>query len=42
MNIIYILVCKAKANPSCACTVMAFIFIQERDVVFRVDNSMKT
>lgn len=39
---IHILVCKAKASPSCTCTMMGFISIQERDVVFRVDNSMKT
>lgn len=42
MNIIDILACKAKASPSSTCTIMGFIFIQERDVVFRVDNSMKT
>lgn len=42
MNIINILACKTKANPSSTCTMMGFIFIQERDVVFRVNNSMKT
>lgn len=42
MNIINILLCKAIANPSCTCTMMGFIFIQERDIIFGVDNSMKT